>query len=121
MMFSVSVPVEVIGYTGDLGDTIEQVVDELANLNTCNSDLLDFSADSDATDDTADFTVTVQAPSLEEAMATGVSCIRAAIHATGASTHGWDDEPDQDTLAVSRVDSNEAGDAPPPSTPSPLT
>ena len=107
MMFSVSVPVQVIAYSGDLGDNIEQVVEELAKLGICNSDLLDFAADSDATDDTAEFTVTVTAPSLEEAMATGVSCIRSAIHATGASTHGWDDEPDEDTVVIYQVDSDE--------------
>lgn len=107
MMFSVSVPVQVIAYTGDLGDNIEQVVEELAKLNACNSDLLDFSADSNATNDTAEFSVTVLAPSLEEAMSTGVSCIRAAIHATGASTHGWDDEPDEDTVVIYQVDSDE--------------
>jgi hypothetical protein len=103
----VSVPVQVIAYTGDLGDNIAQVVEELAKLSTCKSDLLDFAAESDATDDTAEFTVTVQAPSLEEAMATGVSCIRSAIHATGASTQGWDDQPDEDTVVVYQVDSDE--------------
>jgi len=97
----------VIAYTGDLGDNIEQVVEELAKLDACNSDLLDFSADSDATNDTAEFTVTVQASSIEGAMSTGVSCIRAAIHATGASTHGWDDEPDEDTVVIYQVDSDE--------------
>ena len=107
MMFSVNVPVQVIGYTGDLGDTIEQVVDELAKLNKCNRDLLDFAADSDATDDTADFTVTVQAPSLEDAMTTGMSCIRSAIHATGAATHGWDDSAVGDQVVIYQVDSDE--------------
>jgi len=107
MMFSVTVPVLVIGYTGDLGDHIEQVVEELAKLDACNSDLLDFAATSDATEDTAVFTVSVQAPSIEEAMKTGVSCIRTAIHATGAATHGWDDTVAGDQVIIYQADSDE--------------
>jgi len=107
MMFSVNVPVQVIGYSGELGDHVEQVVEELAKLNACNSDLLDFAAESDATNDTAEFTVTVQAPSIEEAMTTGVSCIRAAIHATGAATHGWDDTVAGDQVIIYQADSDE--------------
>ena len=107
MMFSVNVPVQVIGYTGDLGDNIELVVEELAKLDTCKSDLLDFAASSDASDDTAVFTVTVRAPSIEEAMATGVSCIRAAIHATGAATHGWDDTVVGDQVIIYQADADE--------------
>ncbi|MGP7999703.1 MAG: hypothetical protein ACLPKI_20640 [Streptosporangiaceae bacterium] len=80
---------------------------ELAKLDACNNDRLDFSADSDATNDTAEFTVTVRASSFEEAMATGVSCIRSAIHATGASTPGWDDRDGADTVVVYQVDSDE--------------
>lgn len=107
MRFSVNVPVQVIGFTGDLGDHIEQVVEELVKLSACNSDLLDFAADSDATDDTAAFTVTVRAASFEEAMATGLSSIRAAIHATGAATHGWDDTDAGDQVIIYQVDSDE--------------
>lgn len=107
MMFSVNVPVMVLGYTGDLGDTIEQVVDELAKLDACHSNLLDFAADSDATDDTADFTVTVEASSIEEATKIGMSAIRAAIHATGAATHGWDDSDADDHVVIYQVDADE--------------
>jgi hypothetical protein len=107
MMFSVNVPAQVIGYTGDLGDHIEQVVEELAKLDACQSDLLDFAASSDASDDTAVFTVTVRAPSIEEAMVTGMSCIRAAIHATGAATHGWDDTDVGDQVIIYQVGTDE--------------
>jgi hypothetical protein len=107
MMFSVNVPVQVIGYTGVLGDHIEEVVEELAKLDACKNDLLDFAASSDASDDTAVFTVTVQAPTIEAAMAVGVSSIRAAIHATGAATHGWDDTDVGDQVIIYQVDSDE--------------
>jgi hypothetical protein len=107
MMFSVNIPVQVIGFTGDLGDNIEQVVDELAKLDKCDSNLLDFAADSDAANNTATFTVTVQAPSIEEAMAAGVGSIRTAIHATGAATRGWDDSRAGDQVVIYRVDADE--------------
>jgi hypothetical protein len=108
MKFWVNVPVQVSGYTGDLGDNIDRVVEELAKLDACNGDLLDFSADSDATNDTAEFAVTVEAPSLEEALKVGLSCIRSAIHATGAATHGWDDSRAGDGVVIYEVDADES-------------
>ena len=108
MKFWVNVPVQVIGYTGDLGDNIDRVVEELAKLDACKSDLLDFSADSDATDDPAEFAVTVDAPSLEEALKVGLSCIRTAIHATGAATHGWDDSRGENDVVIYQVDTDES-------------
>jgi hypothetical protein len=107
MMFSVNVPVQVSGYSGDLGDHIEQVVEQLADLNTCNDQLLDFAASSDAINGTAEFNVTVQAPSIEQAMNVGVSCIRAAIHAAGAATYGWDDSDAGEQVVIYQVDSEE--------------
>lgn len=107
MMYSVNVPVQVIGYTGELGDNIEQVVEELAKLDACDDDLLDFAADSDATDDTAAFTVTVRASSIEKAMKVGMGSIRAAIHATGAATHGWDDDDAGDQVVIYQVETDE--------------
>lgn len=69
--------------------------------------LLEFAADSDSTDDTASFTVTVRASSLGEAAKIGVSFIRAAIHATGAATHGWDDTDVGDQLVIYQADTDE--------------
>lgn len=82
-------------------------MEELAKLDACDSNLLDFAADSDSTDDTASFTVTVRASSLAEAAKIGVSCIRAAIHATGAATHGWDDTDVGDQLVIYQADTDE--------------
>jgi len=87
MKYWVKIPVQVTRYHGDLGDNIDLVVQELAKLEkACNSSLLDYSADSDATDNSAEFAVTVEASGLEEALKFGLSCIRSAIHATGAAT-----------------------------------
>src|SRR5262245_155917 len=100
MKYWVNVPVHVTGYEGDLGDNIDLVVDQLAKLDVCNTALLDYSAESDATDDTAEFAVTVEASGLEEALSTGLSCIRSAIHATGAATPNWDDSTAQDGVVI---------------------
>lgn len=108
MKYWVNVPVRVTGYQGDLGDNIDLVVQQLAKLDTCNDALLDYSADSDATDDTAEFAVTVEASGLEEALRTGLSCIRSAIHATGAATRGWDDTHATDGVVIYRADADES-------------
>lgn len=108
MKYWVNVPVQVTGYHGDLGDNIDLVVEQLAKLDACNSALLDFSADADATDDTAEFAVTVEASGFEEALTTGLSCIRSAIHATGAATRGWDDMSTDDGVVIYQVDADES-------------
>jgi hypothetical protein len=108
MKYWVNVPVQVTGYHGDLGDNIDLVVEQLVKLDACNPALLDFSADSDATDDTAEFSVTVEASSLEDALKTGLSCIRSAIHATGAATRGWDDMSPDDGVVIYQVDADES-------------
>lgn len=108
MKYWVNVPVQVTGYQGDLGDNIDLVVEQLAKLDACNDALLDFSAESDATDDTAEFAVTVDASGLEEALSTGLSCIRSAIHATGAATPDWDDAPSEHGVVIYQIDADES-------------
>lgn len=108
MKYWVKIPVHVTRYQGDLGDNIDLVVQELAKLDACTAALLDFSADSDASDDSADLAVTVEADSLEEALSLGQSCIRSAIHATGAATPGWDDGHADDGVVIYQVDTDES-------------
>ena len=108
MKYWVNVPVHVTGYHGDLGDNIELVVEQLAKLDMCNSALLDYSVNCDATDDTAEFAVTVEASSLADAFSTGLSCIRSAIHATGAATRGWDEMSPDDGVVIYQVDADES-------------
>lgn len=107
MKYWVNIPVVVMRYQGDLGDNIDRVVQELAKLDGCHDALLDYSADSDASDDTAEFAVTVEAPSLEEAVRIGLSLIRAAIHAAGAGTQGWDDSSTADDVVIYQVEADE--------------
>ncbi len=108
MKYWVNIPVQVTGHHGDLGDNIDLVVEQLAKLDACNSALLDYSAESDASDDTAEFAVTVEASSLEEAFRTGLSCVRSAIHAAGAATRGWDDMSPGAGVVIYQVDADES-------------
>jgi hypothetical protein len=108
MKFWVRIPVQVTRYHGDLGDSIDLVVQELAKLDTCTSELLDYSADSDGTDNTAAFAVTVEAGSLEDALAVGKSCIRSAIHAAGAATPDWDDKASNADVVIYQLDTDES-------------
>jgi hypothetical protein len=108
MRYWVKIPVQVARYQGDLGDNIDEVVQELVKLEGCNGALLDFSADSDATDDTAAFAVTVEAESLEDALRTGTSCIRSAIHATGAATPDWDEADAYEGVVIYQLDTDES-------------
>ena len=108
MKYWVSVPVRVVRYQGDLGDNIDLVVQELDKLQGCNGALLDYSADCDATDDTAVFAVTVEAAGPEDAFSLGLSCIRSAIHATGAATPGWDQDSADEAVVIYQVDTDES-------------
>lgn len=108
MKYWVKIPVQVTRYQGDLGDNIDRVVQELAKLDACNDALLDYSAESDATDDTAAFEVTVEGSSLEEAARIGLGAIRAAIHATGAATPDWDESSKGDDVVIYELDTDES-------------
>lgn len=108
MKYWVNILVQVTGYQGDLGDSIDLVVEQLAKLDACNRALLDYSAESDATDDTAEFAVTVEASGLEEALSTGLSCIRSAIHAAGAATPDWDAAAADEGVVIYQVDADES-------------
>jgi hypothetical protein len=108
MRYWIKIPVQVSRYEGDLGDNIDSVVQELVKLDACDNSLLDFSADSDSTDDTAAFAVTVEADTLDQALATGASIIRSAIHATGAATPNWDDADAYDDVVIYQLDTDES-------------
>jgi hypothetical protein len=108
MKYWVKIPVHVVRYQGDLGDNIDLVVQELAKLDACNGAVLDYTAESDATNDTAAFAVTVEGSSLEEAARIGLGTIRAAIHATGAATPDWDEGSKGDDVVIYQLDADES-------------
>jgi hypothetical protein len=72
-----------------LGDSIDQVTDQLALIDERTPELLDYAVSSDADDSTAKFEITVDASDEMDALAGAVSWVRAAIHAAGGATPGW--------------------------------
>jgi hypothetical protein len=76
-----------------LSTHLEEVAEALAAQELGNEALLDFSLGADLAARTVEIEVTVDAPSPEQAAAEGFSWIRAAIHATGASTPNWEAAP----------------------------
>ncbi|MGH3272956.1 MAG: hypothetical protein ACRDNZ_01340 [Streptosporangiaceae bacterium] len=81
---------------------------ELSKLDACTSQLLDYSADSDATNDTASFAVTVEASSLEDALGFGMSCIWSAIHASGGAMPDWDGIDSHSDVVIYQLDTDES-------------
>jgi hypothetical protein len=91
MMYEAVIPIWVAlaDPQAELGEAIDQVTDQLAMIDEHTPELLDYAVSSDATNDTAVFELTVDAPDEMEALAGAVSWVRAAIHATGGVTPGW--------------------------------
>lgn len=91
MMYAAVIPISVAfgSPDADLGETIDQVTDQLALIDERTPEFLDYAISSDATDNSVVFEVTVDASDEMEALAGAVSWVRAAIHATGGATPGW--------------------------------
>lgn len=90
MKFGLSIPVEAHGVPGNLGDAVDLVVAQLANLDDSHEQLLDFGVGSDATGNTVVFDLTVEATGVDEAFSVAWSCLRSAVQAAGGSTPGWE-------------------------------
>jgi hypothetical protein len=92
-MYEVVIPLQIRLAEGvSLGMAIDRVTDELAAIDKTTPGLLDFAVGSDAGDNTAVFEVTVEAGDGLEALNGAVSWVRAAFHAVGGQTPGWEDE-----------------------------
>jgi hypothetical protein len=91
MMYAIVIPIHVTLGSPDasLGDAIDQVTDQLAQIDEQTPELLDYAVSSDGGDNSAVFEVTVDASDEMEALAGAVSWVRAAIHATGGATPNW--------------------------------
>jgi len=86
---TISLHVAIADPDTDLGATIDEVTDELAQIDQRTPELLDYAVSSDATDNSVVFEVTVDADDDMEALAAAASWVRAAIHATGGYTPDW--------------------------------
>jgi hypothetical protein len=95
------------GDVDDLGDVVDAIADELADLQDCNEKFLDFAYGSDATSSTVQFELTVEADSVDETITVGGSWLRTAIHATSGYTPGWEDSGPRQHAIVYEID--EAG------------
>jgi hypothetical protein len=92
-MYEVVIPLQIGLPDGvSLGDVIGRVTGELAEIDETTPELLDFAVGSDAGYNTAVFEVTVEAGDGLEALNGAVSWVRAAFHATGGQTPGWEGE-----------------------------
>jgi hypothetical protein len=91
MMYAIVIPIHVTLGSPDarLGDAIDQVTDQLAQIDEQTPELLDYAVSSDGGDNSVVFEVTVDASDEMEALAGAVSWVRAAIHATGGATPNW--------------------------------
>ena len=79
-------------------DHVDRVTEELAALDEAHEALLDFAIGVDADRFEVTVELTVQAPSVDDAVACAKSCARSAVHAAGGATPGWDDASTADRV-----------------------
>lgn len=97
MKFGLQIDLEV-GGAGDLEASVDRVVEEFSKLELLTPGLIDMSIGLDLAENHVDVEMTVQADTVDGAVSLGVSSLRAAIHATGASTPNWDDAPFDESI-----------------------
>ncbi|WP_182879889.1 hypothetical protein [Microbispora sp. H10949] len=107
MKYAMKASLSVRGDIDDLGEIVDAIADELADLQDCDDKLLDFAYGSDATGNTVQFELTVECDSVDETVTIGGSWLRTAIHATGGYTPGWEDSGPRQHAIVYEID--EAG------------
>jgi len=91
-MYEVVIPLRIGLPAGvDLGEALDRVTSELAKIDESTPGLLDYAVSSDASDSTAVVEITVVAGDGLEALNGAVSWVRAAFHAAGGQTPGWED------------------------------
>jgi hypothetical protein len=84
MLFNVAVQVRFTGDLSGLEKLLDAVMEELVKL-----DVTDPSIGGTLSDGDIEFSLAVEAETLEKATATTFGTIRAAIHAAGGGTPGW--------------------------------
>ncbi|MFB9776025.1 hypothetical protein [Brevibacterium otitidis] len=74
----------------DLESVFDALADELASLEDATMGLLDSTVSMDANESLIAATVTTEGDTFEAAAQTADSAVRAAVHAAGGATPGWD-------------------------------
>lgn len=92
MKYGLSLDLNVRGHHG-LADGVNDIVDAFATLEASTPDLLDLAIGSDELASTVHVEITVEAPTPEDALGLGLSCLRSAIHIAGGATPDWDERP----------------------------
>lgn len=106
-MKTYSVHVELLVTGTDLLTALDAVAEELGNLEDGHGDLLDSTVGLAAAQGEVEIDVTVLAHSPGQAVDLGLSCVRAAIQATGGATPEWDEAPQGAGVACYRIDDEE--------------
>ncbi len=110
MIFGIGVPLTVMnahsGPPDDLFEAVESLTEALADLEDCNRSLLDSTLSADKSTNQVVVEVSIEADSIDQALDEGQSCIRAAIHAAGGGTPGWE-KSFEDAIAVGEFTTRE--------------
>ena len=80
-----------IRVSGLPADQVERLFDPLADAVYELADVIDADLGARIDDHEFDFTMTIEADGAPDALATGLSAVRCALHAAGGSTPGWED------------------------------
>jgi hypothetical protein len=108
VMYEVVIPLQMGLAEGvSLDEAIERVTDELAAIDATTPGLLDFTIGSDLRYNTAVVEVTVMAGDGLGALNGAVSWVRAAFHAAGARTPGWEGESAAQACTTYEIDQAE--------------
>jgi hypothetical protein len=95
MMFGIGIPLTVRNEVDEIPDDLFEGVDKLAealsDLEECDKSLLDSSLSADKGEGRVIVEVTVDAATLGAAVDKALGSVRAAIHAIGDGTPGWED------------------------------
>ncbi|MQA85066.1 MAG: hypothetical protein GEV03_10695 [Streptosporangiales bacterium] len=84
MRYGVIVPLTASGVRGDLGDAVERLADRLVEFGQRDRRLLDFGIGANATNETVDVELTLEAGGPGDAITSSLSCLRAASQAHGS-------------------------------------
>jgi hypothetical protein len=98
MLYNVALQVQFIGDLSELEKLLDAVMEELVRL-----DVTDPSIGGMLSEGDVEFSLAVEAETLEQGTASAFGTIRAAIHAAGGGTRGWP-EFRGESVTAQRVD-----------------
>ncbi len=106
-MYGLEVKLRVSGPLDTIADHVDVVTQELAKLESCTPELLDFTVGLTVSERLVEIEMTVEADFAEDAPKVGLGCARTAIHAAGGSTPDWERSETKDSVHIYTFDSQE--------------